>query len=199
VSVDVVAELARPIALASVLEHAAEALKALLGLESVPELEVLDGRRADDRLRVPSGRRLSPERLATMVIGDRIPPPEGGGVGSLSFVVRIAGAEDRAFVTVIDLTRVQRPEPSVQAVVSPTRTCVGVVLATAVALGAAIAAGGEFVDLEIVMLDGVVWDPTRFIERARLSDGIGDLASRCEQFMRQFPRLEGWPKDRSAR
>jgi hypothetical protein len=39
--------------------------------------------------------------------------------------------------------------------VSSTRTCAGVVLATAIALGAASARGGEFVDVEIVMLDGV--------------------------------------------
>jgi hypothetical protein len=74
-----------------------------------------------------------------------------------------------------------------------------VVLATAIALGAASASGGEFVDMEIVMLDGVAWDPARFIELARLTDGAGDFDARCEQFMRQFPHLNGWPKARSAR
>lgn len=100
---------------------------------------------------------------------------------------------------VVDLTDVRDEDPRIEAVVSPTRTCVGVVLATAVALGAAVAGGGEFVDMEIVMLDGVAWDPDRFIELARLPDGIGDFAARCEQFMRQFPQLGGWPRDRSTR
>jgi hypothetical protein len=42
-------------------------------------------------------------------------------------------------------------------------------------------------------------DPARFIELTRLTDAAGDFESRCEQFMRQFPSLNGWPKNRSAR
>ncbi|WP_405021327.1 hypothetical protein OHV05_34880 [Kitasatospora sp. NBC_00070] len=99
---------------------------------------------------------------------------------------------------VIDLTALQDEKPGVQVVVSPTRTCVGVVLATAVALSAASASGGKFVDEEIVMLDRVARDPARFIELAHLADTSGDFGARCEQFMRQFPSLDGWPSQRSA-
>ena len=53
-------------------------------------------------------------------------------------------------------------------------------------------------ELASMMLDRVAWDPARFIEAARLTDGAGDFEARCEQFMWQFPRLNGWPRDRSA-
>jgi hypothetical protein len=111
---------------------------------------------------------------------------------------------DRALVRVCDFTGMlpgmkSSTEPRIEAIVSPARTCVGVVLATAIALGAASASGGDFIDMEIVMLDEVSWDPAEFTELARLTDGAGDFAARCEQFMRQFPRLNGWPKIRSDR
>jgi hypothetical protein len=200
VSVDVAAELAAPVSLAAVLERARDALRALLGLDSEPpELAVIDGWRVESHLRVPSGRPLSARDLASTMIGERIPPENGQAAGSVTFQVDLVGGEDRAYLMVIDLTGVQDTEPCIEAVVSPTRTCAGVVLATAIALGAASASGGEFIDVEIVMLDGVAWEPARFIELARLTDGTGDFEARCEQFMRQFPGLNGWPKDRSAR
>jgi hypothetical protein len=55
-----------------------------------------------------------------------------------------------------------------------------VVLATAIALGAASASGGEFIDAEIVVLDGIAWDPARFIELARLTGGAGGFAMATE-------------------
>jgi hypothetical protein len=198
VSVDVIAELARPVSLAAVLESAAGALRALLGMDSAPGMEVVDGWRTDDHLRASPGRPLSPKDPTTTMIGHRIPSAEGKIAGSLTFEVDLVGTKDRAYVMVIDLTDMQGSARRIEAVVSPTRTCAGVVLATGVALGAALASGGEFVDVEIVMLDGVAWDPARFIELARLPDGIGDFPARCEQFMRQFPQLGGWPRDRST-
>jgi hypothetical protein len=200
VSVDLAAELPARVSLAAVLERARDVLRALLGLHSEPpELAVIDGWRVENHSRVSSGRLLSPQELASTMIGERIPLVDGKTAGSVTFEVDLVGGKDRAYVMVIDLAGVQGMEPCIEAVVSPTRTCVGVVLATAIALGAASASGGEFVDVEIVMLDGVAWDPARFIELARLADGAGDFEARCEQFMRQFPGLNGWPKDRSAR
>lgn len=199
-SVDVVAELPAPVSLAAVLERAGDALRALLGVDSeLPELAVIDGWRVENHSRVSSGRLLSGEDLTSTMIGERILPDEGEIAGSVTFEVDLVGGKDRAYVMVIDWTGVQGAEPRIEAVVSPTRACVGVVLATAVALGAASASGGEFVDMEIMMLDGVAWDPGRFVELARLTDGAGDFEARCEQFMRQFPSLNGWPTDRSAR
>jgi hypothetical protein len=199
VSVDVVGVLTRPVSLASVLDCAGAAMRALLGLDAAPGLIVIGGCRGQEDPRMPSGREPSAEGLAGMMIGDRIPAGPNGLAGSLAFEVGLVGANDRAYVMVIDLTEAGGAGACVEAVVSPTRTCVGVVLATAVALGAAIASGGEFVDIELMMLDEPVEDPARFIESARLSGGAGDLAERCEQFMRQFPQLGGWPRDRSAR
>jgi hypothetical protein len=197
VSVDVVGVLAKPVSLASVLECAGAAMKALLGLDATPSLIVIDDRRVQEHARVPR-REPGAEGLAGMMIGDRIPAGPNGRAGSLAFEVGLVGANDRAYVMVIDLTAAGGAGGCVEAVVSPSRTCVGVVLATAVALGAAIASGGEFVDIELMMLDEPVEDPARFIKVACLSGGGGDLAERCELFMRQFPHLGGWPRDRSV-
>jgi hypothetical protein len=157
-SVDVAAELPVPVSLAAVLEEAGNVLRALLGLDSEPpELAIVDGWCVEDHMRVSSGRPLSAEDLANTVIGGRIPLDDEGIGGSVAFEVDLVRGEDRAFVMVIDHTDVIGAAPRIQAVVSPTRTCVGVVLAIAVALGAASASGGEFVDVEIVILDGVTW------------------------------------------
>ena len=203
-SVDLVAELPGRVSLAAVLDQARDVLRTLLGLDSEPPaLAVSNGWRVENHW-VSSGRPLSPQDLANTIIGERIPPGDGEMAGgSVTFWVDLAGSKDRALVRVCDLTGTPGTEPSteprIEAVVSPARTCVGVVLATAIALGAASASGGNFIDMEIVMLDGVSWDPARFIELAHLTHGAGDLEARCEQFMRQFPRLNGWPKIRSDR
>ncbi|WP_327287379.1 hypothetical protein [Streptomyces sp. NBC_01198] len=198
-SVDVVAELPSPVSLATVLKGAGDVLRALLGPGAEPpELEIVDGWQVESHLRVASGRPLSAEDRAGTMIGGRIPPGEGEVAGSVTFEVGLLGGRDRASVLVVDWPGEHDTGPGVEAIVSPTRTCVGVVLATAVALSAAAASGGEFVDLEIMMLDGVAWDPARFVELARLTDAVGGFDARCEQFMRQFTRLDGWPRDRST-
>jgi hypothetical protein len=47
--------------------------------------------------------------------------------------------------------------------------------------------------------DEPVNDPERFIEltstRAPVNRGETGFTARCEQFLRQFPRLDGWPAD----
>lgn len=148
---------------------------------------------------MPPGRLLSARDLASTMIGEPTPAEDGEDAGSVRFEVDLVGGDDRACLMVIDLTGVQGTQRRVEATVTPTRTCVGVVLAFAIALGAASASGGEFINVEIVMLDEVTWEPARFIELARLTDFTGDFEARCEQFMRQFPSLNGWLKDRSAR
>jgi hypothetical protein len=200
VSVDVAATLAAPVPLAAVLERAGDALRALLGPGSEPpDLAVIDGWHVEGHRRVSSGRLLSARDLARTMIGGPVPAEGGNAAGPVTFEVGLAGGKDRAYVMVAGLAGLQGTDPCTEAIVSPTRTCAGVVLATAIALGAAAASGGEFIDAEIVMLDEIAWEPARFIELARLTDGTGDFEARCEQFMRQFPSLDGWPKDRSAR
>jgi hypothetical protein len=209
VSVDLVAELPARVSLAAALEQARDVLRTLLSLDSEPpELAVSNGWRVENHW-VSSGRLLSPRDLANTVIGQRIPRGDGqdGEIvwgGYVTFFVDLAGGRDRALVRVCDFTGLERgtkfsTELGIEMIVSPTRTCVGVVLGTAIAVGAASASGGDFIDMEIHMLDEASWDPGEFIELARLTDGAGDFAARCEQFMRQFPCLDGWPKRRSDR
>ncbi|WP_405021328.1 hypothetical protein OHV05_34885 [Kitasatospora sp. NBC_00070] len=91
-SVDLAAELAAPISLAAVVKGAREVLGALLGLGSeAPELEIIDGWQVANRLRVSSGRPMSAEECAGMLIGGRIPACEGESAGSLTFEVGLVG------------------------------------------------------------------------------------------------------------
>jgi hypothetical protein len=105
------------------------------------------------------------------------------------FDVRLVGCGDLAWLNVCEF------EGVVEAVFSPSRTCVGVVLATALSLAIAERARGDFVDNQIRMLDPGVSDPEAFVERTKLAEEGTDLDAQCELFMRQFARLEGWPQD----
>ena len=119
-SVDLAAELPARVSLAAVLERARDVLRALLGLGSEPpELAVIDGWRVENHSRVSSGRLLSPQDLASTMIGERIPPDDGKTAGSVTFEVDLVGGRDRAYVMVIDLAGVQGIEPRIEAVVSP--------------------------------------------------------------------------------
>lgn len=90
-----------------------------------------------------------------------------------------------------------RDAKRIEAIFTPTRTCVGVVSATALALAAASCGGGEFFD-EITMLQPPEPDVRRVIERTRLADRGTTFADRCERYMRQFGHLNGWPSDVSS-
>ena len=113
------------------LERTRDVLRALLGLDSdPPELAVIDGWRVENHSRESSGRLLSPQDLASTMIGERLPQGDGKSAGSVTFEVDLVAGKDRAYVMVIDFAGVQGMEPRIEAVVSPTRTCVGVALAT---------------------------------------------------------------------
>ena len=86
-------------------------------------------------------------------------------------------------------------EGVVDAVFSPTRTCAGVVLATVLSLAAAHHGCGQFVDLQIRMLESAEPDPEAFVARTKLAELGTGFDARCELFMRQFQRLNGWPQD----
>ena len=92
------------------------------------------------------------------------------------------------------------PGESVEAVFSPYRTCVGVVAATSLALAAARGSGGEFVDIEVGLLEEQpVSDPAEFIAMTRLArSGRDGFEARCEAYLRQFANLRGWPRDVST-
>jgi len=79
------------------------------------------------------------------------------------------------------------------------RTCVGVALATGLAVATARLAAGRYVDEQIGMLTGAEHEPDHVIRRTRLSERGDDFALQCEKYLRQFPHLNGWPEARSMR
>ncbi|MFF6783346.1 hypothetical protein [Streptomyces sp. NPDC012510] len=180
---------------------ARETLTRLLGLRTVPVIDVITDRVFDQGRLVDAGRRLGDRELGTVLVGERPTTFAEECPGERDFGFRVAGLRDTVRLMVWDPRELadddalpDRREP-VEAVFSPSRTCVGVVTATALALAAGSLGDGEFIDAEISMLRQPEPDPTRMIELTRLPDRGDDFAARCERFMRQFPRLNGWPRD----
>lgn len=181
VSVDLYAAVQEPVSFATVVDAAGATMCELLGLESVPAIGVFAQPLYELGQRVHPGRRMSDRDLAADMIGGRM------SAGHFDF--RLAGRGDLArFIVVGD-------EGMTDAVFSPTRTCAGVVLATALSLAAANHGHGQFVDLEIRMTELPEPDPEAFVEHTRLSGQGTNFDLQCERFMRQFTRLNGWPRD----
>lgn len=180
-SVDLCATVPEPISLATVLAAANTAMRELLSLESAPAIAVFAAPRYEQGRRVHPGLPCSAEILANDTIGGRMSAEQ--------YDFRLTGRADLArFV-------VEQDDGMVDAVFSPTRTCVGVVLATALSLAAADHGCGEFLDLEIRMIDPPESEPTIFTERTRLKERGADFDSQCERYIRQFTRLDGWPRE----
>jgi hypothetical protein len=198
VSVDLGATLGKSITLGAVVDESHAILAALLGVAAVPDLAVFVDREYDRGVRVGPGRRLGVTELAATIVGDPIAPEPNGMSGSVHFEVDLPSTGDGVFFTVIDHTG-EAADGHRHVVLSPNRTCVGVVLATSLALAAALRSNGDYVDDEIRMLRPPVRDPVEVIGRTRLSGVGNDFAARCEQYLRQFPGLGGWPPDRSMR
>lgn len=199
-SVDVLSVFGRPVSLAAVVDGAFDALVTLLGCREVPLLSVSQGWARWDK----SWRAVDRAELEELIVG--VPAPLEPQGGSDAFTIHVAGLEDRAFLLICEMIGEDgAPSPEVEAVVTPTRTCAGVVLAIAVVLGAAIASEGVLAEeWQLPMTSFVrerVDDPCRFIELTRLrsAEGSGseEFAAQCERFLRRFPDLQGWPLDRS--
>jgi hypothetical protein len=198
VSVDIIATMRTPVALDQLVAAARETLRQLLGLEAAPVIEVFaDWRRADTR------RRLGAEEMRSTLIGERIPGPVLKRPSTCDFAFETVDG-DGAWLMVADWTGIEELGGSdgseeivdwTDAIFSPHRTCVGVMMATALALAAASCGGGAFVDDQIRMLEPAVTQPDRVIELTRSPDRGTDFARRCERYLRQFPRLQGWPRD----
>lgn len=182
----------RPFGLDALVKTSQGILVELLGVEVAPPVEVFAGRRYREGHRVDAGRRLARRELATELVGDHISGPLHRR-STLHFEFDIPSTGDCARLMVID--RSEDVTEPVSGVFSPTRTCVGVVVATALALAAAVQGAGEFIDDEIKMLRPPVTDPRRVIERTRLPGRETDFAGRCERYLRQYPQLDGWPPD----
>jgi hypothetical protein len=195
-SVDVSAYFGKPAPLVAVADRAAWALAEILALrpETVPPVLVCAGWAAEAE--AP----LSRQAVEQMIVGRPLPDD-----CSEAFTVRAAGTADAAYLTIMDHADEKDRRYQVVGYAHPYRTCVGVVLALAVVLGIGIASDGRFCeDWQLPLrsfVDEPTDDPLRFIELTRMAVSSGhsgqDFAVRCEQFLRRFPRLGGWPQDRS--
>ncbi|WP_139307431.1 hypothetical protein [Micromonospora pattaloongensis] len=192
-SIDLEASLLRPVPLAAVLTAARSTLAELLGVDATPELSVVVDRRYEQGRRIAVGRRLGGVELLSTSIGDPITPESNGSLGSIHYEIDISGCNDGVWLMVID----HAPEAGgeVKALFSPYRTCVGVVVATAMALAVADLGGGEFIDEQIQMLRPGHTDPRHVVKVTRLPRDQGEFATRCERYLRQFPHLGDWPRD----
>ena len=200
-SVDFVGTMYAPVPLDALVATAEETLARLLGLQAVPVIDVIADRTFDQGRPVDAGRRLGAQELGSVVLGERVPGPPGEGSGERDVDFYVAGSMDMVRLMVFgphehpDQEAPHEKREPVEAVFSPTRTCVGIVTAVALALAAGSLGDGEFVDTEVSLLREPESDPARMIELTRLPDRGDDFAARCERFMRQFARLNGWPRD----
>jgi hypothetical protein len=173
-------------------------LSDLLGLdhESVPGLLVSEGWGRTEAPWQPLDR----PALEQLIVGGPL-SRHSAKQDSLAFTIHVHGMADAAWLTVMDHDDGHAPRQIV-GYVSPQRTCVGVALAIAVALGIALASDGKLHEWQLRIdsfADEPVDSPGRFIELTHAPapasrDDTGS-AARCELFLRQFPRLGGWPRD----
>jgi hypothetical protein len=197
VAVDVSSCFGGPVSLAAVVDRVADVLSALLGidLEAVPDVLVSDGWASSEG----EWQALDRSVLENLIVGG----PLSQQCQELAFTIHIDDLAGAAWLMITDHADDHEPSPEIVGHASPQRTCVGVVLAIAVVLGIGIASGGKLhEDRQIPMADLVeepVDDPDRFIEFTRMSASDRDddrvFGLRCERFLRQFPRLGGWPRD----
>lgn len=205
---DLVATMPRPVSLGALVAAARETMADLLGLPVVPVMAVFADRAYREGRLVDAGRRLGETELAGLMIGEPIPGPARDRRSTCHYDFEVGDAGDGARLMVVDYSDATFLDEDddlgapVQAIFSPYRTCVGVVVATSLALGAARCSGGEFVDLEIMMLRPPESDPARVVVATRLAaggdgdgDGNGGFEARCERYLRQFANLGGWPQD----
>lgn len=198
-SVDLVGTMRAPVRLDVLVTSAHEVLARLLGLKTPPGIEVIAGRRYDQGRLVDAGRRLSPDEMRSIMIGEHVRGPLFERPSTCHFEFETADG-DGARLMEFDPCGLSDPDDApearnaVEACFSPHRTCAGVVMATALALAAAELGGGDFVDIEIMMLRPPVSRPDHVIELTRLPPDSGlDFAKCCEHYMRQFAHLNGWP------
>jgi len=190
--------------LSDVIGGAAEALKALLGLGEAPELRLSDCREMHrDAHGAVRWRKLDVSALEDLTVGGPIPGEPGEDI-TLCFTVSLAGLEDQVRLMISDDTWEDDPEPVITAYASPSRTCLGVVLAIAIVLGAAIASDGQLTEewqlQRRYFVDEPMCDPRHFVELTRMhAADAEDVDVRAERFLRRFPKMNGWPVHRSER
>lgn len=181
-SVDLVATLPRPVTLAAVVNTACATLAELLALGAPPELRVINFALNERGAAIQPGWQLAAAELHDVALG--VP-------GAEVFVQVTVGSRDAVWL--MDGEFHPDGDGGMVLSVSPSRTCVGVALATGITLAAALAADGDFIDDEMGMLRPPVRDPRLVLARTRLSTPALDLAPASERYLRQFTHLGGWP------
>jgi hypothetical protein len=194
-SVDLVATLARPVTLDAVLRSGRQVLSDILGV-AAPALVAFADQQYNQGKCIDQGRMLATTQLSETVIGHRIPAAESELAASIHFKIEVPVTCDGVFVMVID-HQGDAPDEGVHAVFSPYRTCVGVAVATSLALATARVAKGLYIDEQIQMVTSADNDPDDVLDRTRLSGKGDDFAMQCEKYLRQFRHLNGWPEDRA--
>jgi hypothetical protein len=189
VSVDSSGFLPRAVTLAAVLDSARTTTRTLLGMTAVPELAVVTD------VHTTSRTVLRPEQETTLLGGDagfweaglpgtdhwvRLIP--GRGWDESAVPLGLTDDEDRLWLL-----------PSVNCV--PARTAVAMVLSLGLALGAALAGGGQFTTQLTVRDRGVLTDPARVIAAASIPPAELSFGDACLRFMDRFPGSKpgtGW-------
>ena len=179
----------KAVALADVLSEARKILSVLLNVAAVPELVVFADREYQQGRRIGQGRRLETAEQAEIIIG--VPLSEG----VVDFEIDLPRTGDGVWLMVVDEETAGWGNGR-DAVFSPSRTCVGVALASGLALATARLAEGRYIDEQIGMIGGQ-HDPDQVISRTRLPGSGDDFAIQCERYLRQFSHLNCWPEDRS--
>lgn len=170
-----------PITLAVLIDRTRNVLADLLGGVDVPDLAVVTDRRR--------GRQLGPAGLAAAVIGEPIEPDADGLSGSVFYDIDVPATGDGVRLMVIDFIGEASIDDDRHAVFSPSRTAVGVTVATGLALATAQLADGEFVDDEIRMLTPPVREPDEMVNRTRLDGPADNFVVQCGKYLKQFPNL----------
>jgi hypothetical protein len=174
VSVDLEATLRKPITLAAMREQARTILSDLLGAATVPDLAIFADRQYRQGVRTDPGRCLDAAELTATAIGGPIAPDETGVSASIDFEIDV---------------------PATGALYSAPVGRVGVTVAIGLTLAVAQLADGDYLDEQIRMLRPEVREPMQVISRTRLPEDASEFTTQCEKYLRQFPSLNGWPRD----
>ncbi len=189
-SVDLSATINRPFDLDAFVTTTRATLGQLTG-SVPPELLIIAGRT------YRQGQMVDPGAVVPRGSGTKLGDPDDASLGEPVSgrgysVLRPDDLPDEVFFFVHDI-RKYLPSDPLTAVFSPARTPVGVTVAAAAAISAAIEGGGEFVDLEIRFVEPPVGDPREFVEMTKRPSSDKPFARACLHWVRQFESLEGWP------
>lgn len=177
-SLDFQARIRRPLSLGELVAGARRVEADLLGLPDVAAPAMVAGRRRQAGQVTDPGRLLTEDDLRSILVGTGIPDP----------LVEAVDDEARPLVVIM-------PTAVGGLVFSPVRRPDAVVTGLAMALAAALAGGGRFVDddLQLAAAAGLGdEDPAAFIAATRLPPEPRTVAEAAVAYLRQFEHLRSW-------